>query len=390
MKNVIRVFAAAALLSALSLTGISCASETGPAAPAPEPRKKIDAALFIDDGSGGAGVFHWARLIALSPQMKLSFVTGKDIRAGALKGRDLVIFPGGYSPRQYKALQEQGAAAVRDFVSSGGSYLGICAGFASALNCKERIRLLPFGRKPKSGGKLAKLLVEITERGGKVLDLKPGKYLVRYNGGPIACPGEKPGEGWGEGLALFKSTTSYHNKPEGNFFDTPAIIHGRFGKGKVIATSFHPESWESTHPIALGCIYAVTGVKPTPRITVMEPYPVKAGFCTSCCRPTPENVAGMMELERHPRISMKLLDGHEMDVGNLNLIDVLILPDGAEASYKKLMSSPLRKAQIETFLARGGRIIAVGNAGKFLPEKGHIKRLPDNRESVKYTLRKNW
>ena len=377
-------------LVVLALTGFSCASarqESAAPAPAKTPRTKV--ALYVDDGSGGMGVFHWARLIGHSPKLELSLITGKEVREGGLKGKDLVVFPGGYSPRQYRSLKEEGAAAVRDFVAAGGSYLGICAGFASALNCKERIRLLPFGRKPQSGGKLAKLLVMITERGGKVLDIKPGKYLVRYNGGPIACPGEKPGEGWGEGLALFKNTVSYHNKPEGNFFDTPAIIHGQFGKGKVIATSFHPESYQSTHPIALGCIYAVTGVKPETVLPAEAPFSVKAGFCTSYVRPNQTNVDLMLALDRHPGITMKFIDGHEIDVGNLDVIDVLVLPEMGENSCKKFCES--QKGPLQRFLTtRGGRVVGPESALQFLPGKARFKAAKTQADYVKYTLSRDW
>ena len=381
-----RFVVTAGWLVVLALAGFSCASaQQGAAVPAPPaktPQAKV--ALYVDDGSGGMGVFHWARLIAHSPKLELSLITGKVIREGGLEGKNLVVFPGGYSPRQYRSLKEEGAAAVRKFVAAEGSYLGICAGFASALNCKERIRLLPFGRKPQSGGKLAKLLVSITERGGKVLDIKPGKYLVRYNGGPIACPGDKPGEGWGEGLARFKNTVSYHNKPEGNFFDTPAIIYGQFGKGKVIATSFHPESYQSTHLIALGCIYAVTGVKPETRLPAEAPFSVKAGFCTSYVRPNRANVDLMLALDRHPGITMKFIDAHEIDVGNLDVIDVLVLPDMAEGSCKKFCES--QKVPLQRFLARGGRVVGSESALRFLPGKGRVKAAKTQADFIRYTL----
>ena len=98
---------------------------------------------------------------------------------------------------------------------------------------------------------MAVLPVDISERGAKLLGIDRGRYYARYSHGPIARPGKEPGVGWGEVLGVYKGTVSPVGRPGGNFFDAPAIIHGRFGKGKVIATSFHPESNESTWAIGL-------------------------------------------------------------------------------------------------------------------------------------------
>ncbi|MBQ7176735.1 MAG: hypothetical protein IJS08_04900, partial [Victivallales bacterium] len=218
-----------ALLAAIcSVIGISCAT---PQCQQVAQQAQVRAALYVDKGSYGNGMRHWVRLLEYSPQVQLGFIDGKGIREGGLKNFDLVVFPGGFAPTQYESLHEEGAAAVRDFVQNGGSYLGICAGFACALNAPNRIRLLPFGRKPNAGGKSAMLAVDISEKGGKVLDVPPGRYLIPFVSGPIPCPGEKPGEGWGEGLAVYKSVVSRFDNPETNFFGEYAILHGQFGKG---------------------------------------------------------------------------------------------------------------------------------------------------------------
>ena len=58
-------------------------------------------------------------------------------------------------------------------------------------------------------------------------------------------------------------------------YDTPSMIYGEYGKGKVIAVSFHPESYSDTRKIWLGCVYAVTGVKAQAVYPVMNRRPVR-------------------------------------------------------------------------------------------------------------------
>ena len=240
-----------ALATVFSAT--SCASTDNAAKPvAEQPSARLNVALYLDAGSAGNGVFHWIRLISHSPQLELHGVTGEDVRAGKLEGMDVLVMPGGSSSRQYMSLKEEGARKVREFVRSGGSYFGTCAGLACTLNDPKRLKLLPFTRKPKSGGATAIIMVEFPEAGAKALDIAPGRYKVRYSGGPIPIPGKAIGDGSGEILAVYRNTVSYFNQPEGNFFGEAAAIFGQLGKGKVFATGFHPEYWESSYPIVAG------------------------------------------------------------------------------------------------------------------------------------------
>ena len=382
LRSMIGRTAFAAAVSAVSLFGGACAANHPDAAPA-APKKTVKASLYVDSGSGGNGMLYWARLLEYSPEIELALISGKEIREGKLKGQDLVVFPGGYAPRQYESLQEEGAAAVRKFVADGGSYLGICAGFASSLNAPKRIRLLPFGRKPRSGGKYGVLAVDVSARGSQVLDIRPGRYKVRYNGGPIPCPGDKPGEGWGEGLAVYGNTVSYFDKPEGNFYGDFAILHGQFGKGKVIAISFHPESFESTHCIALGAVYAVTGVKPKPVFPKNDFRPLRVGFyilgtCNSAIRQ-------MFALDREPKIGLRLTAADELNEGALSHVDALFISDGPAEKGKVFQIDPVRSEQIRVFLERGGLIFAPEAVCQYLPKHPNVKPYtggPDPAEQV--------
>ena len=376
--HIVNVFFIAAICSMLC---ISCAT---PASPQVSKQAQVKAAIYIDEGSAGDGMREWVRLLEFSPQIQLNFIDGKTIREGGLKGYDLVVFPGGYAPSQYKSLHEEGAAAVRDFVKNGGSYIGICAGFASALNAPNRIRLLPFGRKPKAGGKTASLAVEISEKGAKVLDVAPGRYVVAYRGGPIPCPGEKPGEGWGEGLAVFQNEVSYFGKPNPNFFGEYAILHGQFGKGKVIAISFHPEYYESTHCIAQGAVYAVTGVKPIPCYPAKNPRPLRVGF--HALSTSTKSLYQMLEMDRNPKLDVILLNSQSLDEGMLKHVDVLFITDESADAYAKIMRNPLRTSQFTNFLQRGGKIVTYRNALKAMPKHENVKLIEKDASAVRAVL----
>lgn len=140
MKSVLGFFHHSVLVlsvTAAAFFTVSCVTADGKVKTAEQPAKRIRAALYLDSGSAGNGVFHWGRLLAYSPQIEAGYVNGQDIQDGKLKDYDLLVMPGGYSVRQYKSMQEKGAEKVREFIRGGGAYVGTCAGFACVLNAKN-------------------------------------------------------------------------------------------------------------------------------------------------------------------------------------------------------------------------------------------------------------
>lgn len=359
-----------------SLLNVGCAAcKSVPAAPAPE--KELNAVLYVDRGASGAGLFKWAQLLAYSPGIKLHLMNAADIRSGKLQGMDMVLLPGGYAPSQYDALQEEGAVEIRKFVANGGAYVGTCAGLASTLNDKNRLKLLPFHRLPNTGGKYGTLLVEINKRGAELLNVKPGKVQVRYAGGPIPTPGAKAHEvSTGETLAVYKNTVSYYNKPQGNFFNEAAAIYGVHGKGKVIATGFHPESWNSTHNIAMGCIYAVTGLKTFPVMPRKELRPLRVGFFSGWVDRI-DHVEAMLRLDKDPRIDIKLVSAQEFNEGDLRHLDVLVVPDCKVS--KKFFAEEFNTAELTYFVNCGGKIIAAGRSREVFPENIKPVKVKNNQ-----------
>ncbi|MBO4648860.1 MAG: hypothetical protein J5806_11975 [Lentisphaeria bacterium] len=368
------------LLVFLTLAGTGCACCTAPApktaaAPAKAPLK---VGLYVDAGSQGGGVIQLARLIEYSPQLQLILLEGQDLRDGKLKGLDLLVVPGGSSGKQYESMQETGVQAVRDYVAGGGAYFGICAGFHCTLNRPKRIGLLPYTFVQEQVGSRAVVTVDISKKGAQLLDIRPGAYSVVYSHGPISRPCEQPGTGWGEVLAVYKNSISSAKRPKANFAGYPAMLHGQYGKGKVIATSFHPEYRVATHEIAFGCIYAVTGVKPAPVFPVKQVRPLRVGYNTVLDGKT--SIAEALMLDRQPDLDVNF--AVSFPDGSLDHLDVMVFPQGRS----KATASAVKAPPVMEFLKRGGKVIAIGKAAEAAPDHPNVIRLSD-RSKLLETVR---
>jgi len=72
----------------------------------------------------GTGIYE-----ALSPYFKLGFFKVDDIRDKTFKGIDLVVFPGGLGDSDsYDKILRPYEDTIKNYVSKGGHYLGVCMG----------------------------------------------------------------------------------------------------------------------------------------------------------------------------------------------------------------------------------------------------------------------
>ncbi|MBO5690154.1 MAG: hypothetical protein J6S73_09500, partial [Lentisphaeria bacterium] len=335
-----------------------------------------------DEGSRSAGVFYWAQLLFYSPQLDVTLLDGKDIREGKLDSLDLLLIPGGSSASQVKALQPEGKKKVQDFVRNGGAYVGICAGFHCTLDRPERLQIMPYKYLQGAGGAAAVLPIDLSEKGGEILGVKPGRYFVRYSLGPISEPAEWE-HGKAETLGVYKGTVSPKGRPGGNFFGAPAVIYGNFGKGKVVATSFHPESHVTNHGIAMGCIYAVTGVKAVPEFPKHNYRPVRVAFiCSTTIGKEP--IKRMLELDRHPDLDV-ILDV-DFAKGILDHVDVLVVPDAMDAKNIKLAEN--YRDFLRDFMNRGGKVLVSGEEAKAFEKHPNLVEIPAGESFVEEALKK--
>ena len=355
------------LFLAAALGCITLAARTEP---------KVKVGFYIESGSLGCGVLYWARILYFSPQLEVTMVNGRDIRDGKLKNLDLLMVPGGSSSKQCKAMGEAGMAEVRRFVADGGAYLGVCAGYHCALRGKERIGLFTYRRRENGYGGLAALRVELFDNAEKLLGIPKGNYNVRYSHGPIvrSAPDTAPGdvEAKTEVLGVYRGTVSPAGQAGVNFFGAPAVLFGTYGKGKVVATSCHPESRTASWPIALGCVYAATGVKPTPQLPVKVYRPIRVGYLAPSTI-SKKRIREVVELDRDREIDLHFVDPNAFEEGILSHLDVMICPEGMKNTNK--LSAARRKSLLE-FMERGGKVLAAASFAADLPQHENLRAVP--------------
>ena len=154
-------------------------------------------------------------------------------------------------------------------------------------------------------------------------------------------------------------------------------------EGKVIATSFHPESYADTRPIFLGCIYAVTGVKAKPVYPAKNRRPVRVAFYTSAVSGK-NYLREMLELDRHPDITVKFISSGDFKSGALDHVDVLVLPDGIIEKYKRYFTR--NSWLLKKFMRQGNIVVVPEKCLEFLPKHKNLKGVKPGNSYVEPVL----
>jgi glutamine amidotransferase-like uncharacterized protein len=208
--------------------------------PAP-PNDKLRIALYDDSGSAGKGVPSCSKQLSLCSDMEVVKFNASDIRAG-LDGYHVVIFSGGSGGKQANTIGLLGREQVRRFVEAGGGYIGICAGaYLACSGFKWSVPILD-AKTPSSYWERGHgdLQLETNPLGQKLMGL-PAQSIVIYHNGPLLTPAKNPAIADFEALAYFRTEVSKTPKHAGLQINTPAMVQGSYGKGKVLVSSPHPE-----------------------------------------------------------------------------------------------------------------------------------------------------
>ncbi|MBT3568029.1 MAG: hypothetical protein HN494_04210 [Opitutae bacterium] len=243
-----------AVLSHLGMVSSGVHLMARPLATVPEDERSRRIAIYDAGGTGGAGARRLEAILWQMPKALTRRVGPPEIRAGALTQFDLVVFPGGSGSRQAAALEKEGRGAVRRFVEAGGSYLGVCAGaYLAAENYSWSLKIIDAKTVDTKNGHWKRgegmVKMELTKRGRELLGDFGGAVDVRYANGPIFAPAGMEELSDFEALAHFRSEFAKNGARPGVMVDSPAILCGPMGKGKVICISPHPESAEALHGI---------------------------------------------------------------------------------------------------------------------------------------------
>lgn len=218
-------------------------------------RAKKGAALLWDE-SFLWGIMAYTTLKKLGLPFEL--VRAEDVRAGCLEHYSFIFVPGGWSTNKLKALGDDGAGAIRDFVRGGGGYLGFCGG--AGLATSDGLGLLDVPRKPTAArvpsfsgrirvktqkhdiwsgmpdsifhawwppqfGAMGKE-IRVLARYGKAL---PDSFSSDLNTGDVALAGN-----WTELEQIYKI-----NLDPSRIAGEPAVVESRYGKGRVILSLIH-------------------------------------------------------------------------------------------------------------------------------------------------------
>lgn len=206
-------------------------------------------AIFTDAGSGKKGIEHVTEQLR-ADGIEVVHLSGEEIAEGELSEFNAVVFTGGSGSKQARSLGEKGRENIRQFVSEGNGYVGICAGaylacsgFSWGVGVLDAKTVSPKWRRGKG-----EVDVEVTPAGTEVSGLAPALHQIRYVNGPILTPHGRENIPDFETVAYFRTELAENGTPEGVMIDSPAIARGMYGEGRVVVSSPHPESTEGMEP----------------------------------------------------------------------------------------------------------------------------------------------
>ena len=231
--------------------------------------------VYDGEGASEKGIGNVVKILDSTEGITASHLRPGDIRSEVLAQFQAVVFSGGSGSVQAKSIGAESSDDVRSFVENGGGCLGICAGaFLCSAHYDWSLNLLdaePFtGSREIEGvgkkqmwyrGKTSTQKMQLTEKGREIFTGIPENVEVSYHNGPIVSPKNFPGLKEYRPLAFYRTEQVLYPQQEGTMINTPAIIAGDFGKGRVIAISPHPEATEGLESMIPSAVRYVEGTR---------------------------------------------------------------------------------------------------------------------------------
>jgi len=207
---------------------------------------RIHVAVYDAGGTGGAGVPRCLSLLGEAQDARAVRIGPDEIRGGELSQFDVVIFSGGTGSGQARNIGDEGRDRVRRFVQRGGGFVGICAGaYLATERFSWGLRILDAKTvSPKWRRGSGNVLMELTDAGKQILGRHDGPIPVRYANGPILERAKSPALPDFETLAYYRSELAKNGTPKGIMVNSPAIVGGRCGAGRIVVFGPHPEQTE--------------------------------------------------------------------------------------------------------------------------------------------------
>jgi glutamine amidotransferase-like uncharacterized protein len=201
-------------------------------------------AIYDHSDGSAAGPQNLMQFLTRSEGFECQRVTPAEIQEGILKDFDVLIIPGGSGSLQSKKLEEAGLHQVRQFVKAGGGYVGICAGsYLASTQYSWSLGLINarvWDRAHWARG-TGDVQLAMTASGRRLLNEVQPQVKVMYGQGPLLLPDTQPNLPGYEVLAEYQTEVALKGAPEGSMVGTHAIIRSKYGDGRVICFSPHPE-----------------------------------------------------------------------------------------------------------------------------------------------------
>jgi len=164
--------------------------------------------------------------------------------ADLLSRYDVIVFPGGSGGEMYGRLGREGQQAVRNYVSQGGGYLGICAG--AWLASKRYLGIANIeGIRPWYVG-VGGLQIAMEEKAGNVFSSihyrAPALRMMEMHNGPMwSLTPPDPSRPCCHVLASYTDKRGTNKMGREFFRGKPAIVTDVYGRGRIVLFSPHPE-----------------------------------------------------------------------------------------------------------------------------------------------------
>jgi len=211
----------------------------------------VRVAIYNGLGTGNSTGLNLEKILLARPGTLVRLIGPPDIAAGVLADQfDAVLFGGGSGKGQATNIASAGHKAVREFVKNGGGYMGICGGAYLATSKYDwGLKIIDARAIDTRHWKRGKgsVKIELTKLGQKILGPPRPEIDVPYANGPLLGPYNRKDLDDYEVLANFRGEINENNAPKGVMMNSPAMITGQFGTGKVILFSPHPEKIKALH-----------------------------------------------------------------------------------------------------------------------------------------------
>ncbi len=365
-KSFLLVFAVSAAVICGCATAPECPVGDGCGQAVAQALPPLKVGVYADKGPGGIGAVEWFRLVQESPEMELRLLDGAAVRAGGLDGLDLLVMPGGSSKEEFRTLGTNGVEKMKAFIRAGGGYVGTCAGCCLLMDGpKSRARMMPWNTTGSEGSTMFPTFM-LNAKGAAALGLKEGPHVMRYHGGPFLWPttnviADARLEMWGTFGA--EATMKGRVDQKKRMYGAGAIVGGTYGKGRVFATSAHPEYFNGTLYFVEAAIKYVTGRAVTFPPRVRSPRAISVGFLAKGISGI-ETAETALAIAAEKDFDLVPIDLDGISRRGLDHIDVLVLTNAGAKSNEKIAKA------VKEFAAAGGKVVGYGGGAKALPEGG--------------------